>query len=158
MGKRALIAGVAAVLCVAVLAPTACADDRSVYDAWVGRDADFTHAGKTFSRAMRDSHYRTAARALRRGLRLIEAVTTSIGAQAPSSEAGRRGKTAALESMSLFRYSLVHKLRGVKAALHHHRRVAEREFRRGVSLSRRSLQAQNTARQAFTEAGVQIKP
>jgi hypothetical protein len=140
-------------------APAAVADDQGVYDAWVSRDAGFAKAGKAFTQAMRPTHVRAAAaaRALRKALRLSKAVTTAVNAQAPSSDAGTGAKAAVLDSMNLFRLSLVHKLRGVKALAHRHPRAADREFKRAVRLTKRSMQAQNTARQAFAQAGVQIK-
>jgi hypothetical protein len=160
VAKGILIALTFAIASLGVLAPVAAADDQSVYDVWVSRDSGFAQAGRTFTRAMAHQPPRTAPalRALRKGLRLIKVVVGAINAQTPSSDAGNRGKSAALESMNLFRLSLVHKRRAVAALAEHHRRLANRELKRGSSLTKRSLQVQNTARQAFKEAGVQVKP
>jgi hypothetical protein len=160
---RTLLALVAATALLAVGAAPALADDNSVYQAYISRDADFSRAGKEVRRGVRiveqSNGRRTGPlqRALRKTRNLCTELIEVVEAEESSSDAGRRAKEAAIESIRLLRQSTVALSRGVTAAKRGQRRRAARLARQAERLADRSIAATRRARRAFREAGVDLK-
>jgi hypothetical protein len=163
MRRSALTAGVVAALAAGAFAPPASASDQSVYDAYVSRDADFKRLGKQFVRAQRTFRRsgfrmsRPVLRAVGRTVKLLDALRPKIAAEQPSTDAGRRGRAAALASVRLFRKSLSHVRAGVAALKGGRRRAGARQFRRANRIADGSAKAERRARKAFRQAGVTVK-
>jgi hypothetical protein len=150
----------ATLLLTALLAAPAAADDRSVYTAWVSHDKEFTQLGKEFrrgQRVFRRSHGQrpqAALKAAKKTINLLDQVIPAMKAEQPSSDAGRRAKAHALASTRLFRASLVHAEKWLRAYAHGHPARGARERRQANRLVRRANRAVRAARKAFREAGI----
>ena len=152
-----------ALVAMGAFAPVAVADDQSVYDAWVSRDADFARLGREARSAEREwersngQRTRRFLRVIRATQRVLREVDAAINAQTPSSDNGTRGKTLALRSNAYFHASLGHLRRAIVAFKRRERRRAARHARAAEADLTRSGRAARGARRAFRAAGVQLR-
>ena len=150
----------AALLVPALLAPPAAASDRSVYEAWVSRDAAFGRLADDFRRASRvyrrsdGQRISPTIRVARKAIRLVNQVVPKIAAEEPSSDAGRRGKELAIRSQRLYRRSLRLLQRGVRAIKAGNTSRGSTLLRGSTRQVRRSERAAEKARSLFRRAGV----
>jgi hypothetical protein len=155
---------VAVAIAFGAMAPIALADDSSVYGAYVSRDADFSRLGKQLKQDIkawvRSGRKRPAAalKTIKESKVVIGDVLDAIKAEQPSSDNGKRGKTAALASTRDLGASLTALANGIRKRTAGHLAAARRAGRRADRLLTRSLKEEKAARKAFKAAGVQIKP
>jgi hypothetical protein len=144
-------------------AAPALASDESVYQAYTARDADFAKASKQVQRGLRvwaDSNFKRTGpvlKALAKTRRLCKQLVASIEGENSETDAGERGKTAAIESVRLISRSTVAAAKGVRAGKNGRRKRSKRLLHQGDVLLKRSAAAEKRARKAFREAGVELK-
>lgn len=154
---------ITALVLAGLLAPPAAASDQSVYDAWVSRDADFSRHGKRLARqldAADRSQYRRirpAVRTLGKMIRTVNELQPVIRAEKPGSEAGKRGKARAIKSNRALRSSFRQARRWLRVRATGDPR-ADRILARANRLARRAGRLTKSARKAFRQAGVTVKP
>jgi hypothetical protein len=154
---------IAAVIAFGVLAPLALADDNSIYQAYVSRDADFSRLGKQLKKDIRAwvRSGRTkpgAALATIRSRSTCADVVAEMQSQPPSSDNGLKARDLAIASVKDLRASLGFLARGIKARTAHHAAKAKRLAKKADALLARSLKETKQARKFFKAAGVQVKP
>jgi hypothetical protein len=156
MRRVALIA----LLLTGLLAPPAAASDRSVYEAWVSRDATFDRLGSEFRRAARiyrrsdGERIRPTLKVSRKTIAAIDELIPVMKREQPGSGAGRRGKKLALASVRQLRRSLVLLRRGIRAVKTSNGTSGGPALRSSQRLARRARRTERKARAAFRKAGV----
>ena len=156
---RLRLIALAVVAALLALAAPAAADDRSVWAAWSGHDAEGIKLQKRMDRSFKRwersdfRRWKPAYEASRAVARFMKRVEDEIEAQSASTPKGQETRALALKSVRAFRLSYGQLARAVRLTVRRKPTAARRALRRAVRYEKSAVRYSRRAEQGFKELG-----